>query len=535
MKIQVYTSCSINYLPKARVLAESIAKHSPNTSLVLLLNDDIPDWLDLETEPFDAIWTPRDLGYSSAWTFEHNVMELCTAVKGRALVKLMNESDASIYLYLDPDCYVFHPLQVFNEYLGDSSIGLVPHILRPADSDIGIQLTEISVAEHGTYNLGHLAIRPDSNGRKLAEWWGARLDKYCFDDKDRGLFTDQRWMDMVPALFEGVKILRVPNIDVASWNLYGRTITQERPNDETSFTIDGFPMVTYHFSGTGPTGVHRYVREIFDPCNAATAEIERIYEGAIARHGQKELENWRFGFDFFDNGSLITAEMRKLYRRSPDLQRAFPDPFSSKGTSYYSWLQEQRPGLVDGIRLSLYATSAAFANLFDAEYYTDAYPEVTDALEAGQVKNPLDHYIKFGSSLLYNPNEFFIADYYYATAKAYDGHLLVNHKGTIKGTLLWHYLTVGLQNSLEPLPYFDSKWYLRTYKDIAEAMRVGAVTCPLAHFYHSGASEDRSPSANFSGKTYLSMNDQAKDLVSNEKVRGPMGAFLALTFNPIIE
>lgn len=534
MKIQVYTSCSINYLPKARVLAESIAKHSPNTSLVLLLNDDIPEWLDLAAEPFDAIWTPAYLGYSAAWIFEHNVMELCTAVKGRALAKLIDESDADIYLYLDPDCYVFHPLQVFDEYLGNSSIGLVPHILQPADSDVGVQLTEISVAEHGTYNLGHLVVRPDDNGRKLAAWWAARLDKYCFDDKDRGLFTDQRWMDMVPAMFEGVKILRVPNIDVASWNLYGRSITQERANDETAFVIDGYPMVTYHFSGTGPTGVHRAVREIFDPCNAATAEIERIYEDAIARHGQKELEKWRFGFDFFDNGSLITAEMRKLYRRSRDLQNVFPDPFETAGNSYHRWLQTQRPGLVDGIRLSLYSASAAFSELFDTTYYLQKYPDARKAIEDKVVKNALDHYIKLGSSLMYNPNEFFIADYYYSTAKAYEKYQLIENKGTIKGTLLWHYLTTGLENSLEPIPYFDSKWYLATYKDIAEANRLGSVTCPISHFFHSGAKEGRTPCAKFDPKVFLATNDEAQALVATGQVRGAMGAFLSLTFDPII-
>src|SRR3546814_12289571 len=80
-------------------------------------------------------------------------------------------------------------------------------------------MTEMSVTEHGIYNLGHLFVRPDENGRALSRWWADRLDKYCFDDKTIGLFTDQRWMDLVPATFEGVKILRVPNMDVASWNI----------------------------------------------------------------------------------------------------------------------------------------------------------------------------------------------------------------------------------------------------------------------------------------------------------------------------
>ena len=71
-------------LPKARVLAVSLACVEPQASLTLCLNDVHPDWLDPATEPFDRIWLPEDLGYDRGWIFQHNVMELCTAVKGRA-------------------------------------------------------------------------------------------------------------------------------------------------------------------------------------------------------------------------------------------------------------------------------------------------------------------------------------------------------------------------------------------------------------------------------------------------------------------
>ena len=63
MKISVYTSCSLNYLPKARVLAESLAAAEPRANLTLCLNDVPPDWFDPAAEPFDRIWLPEDLGY----------------------------------------------------------------------------------------------------------------------------------------------------------------------------------------------------------------------------------------------------------------------------------------------------------------------------------------------------------------------------------------------------------------------------------------------------------------------------------------
>ena len=365
MKIAVYTSCALNYYAKARALVDSIHRNSPNTSVTLCLSDEPSgDCVPLE-QGFDRLWLPRDLGYDRSWVFQHNIMELCTGVKGRALQRLMEEEpDADLFVYLDPDVYVYNDLAVVDEYLGTASIGLVPHILTVETSDIGVQMTEMSVTEHGIYNLGHLFVRPDENGRALAKWWGERLDKYCFDDKTIGLFTDQRWMDLVPAAFEGVKILRQPNLDVASWNIGGRDIHQKEAGNECSFEVNGWPLITYHFSGTGPTGTHRRVREIFDPSGGAMAEIERHYEEAIADQGQKLLEAVPPAYDFFDNGEKIPAEARKIYRLNEDLQQAFPDPYETqRGYCFIDWIREHRLGLLKGLRLSesclLYTSDAA--------------------------------------------------------------------------------------------------------------------------------------------------------------------------------
>ncbi|MEM7212523.1 MAG: hypothetical protein AAF479_11625 [Pseudomonadota bacterium] len=439
MSFAIYTSCALNYLPKARALAESVAHHHPDVRLTLCLNDVVPEAFDARKEPFSQIWTPHDLGYDRSWIFEHNVMELCTAVKGRALQRLLAEENADIVVYLDPDVFLFHPLDPVNEYLGTDSIGLVPHILRPEESDIGVRLTEMSVTEHGIYNLGHLFVRRDVIGRAFADWWTARLDRYCFDDRERGLFTDQRWVDLVPAIFEGVRVLRQPNLDVASWNLFGRTITQSDPTVEAgmpSFEIEGYPLITYHFSGTGPTGTHRRIRDVFDPGNSATAEVERHYETRIAAHGQRELETHAFGFDHFDNGERITAEARKLYRRNGDLKRAFPDPFrcGHGKLSFLDWTRQHRPGAVAGYVIPPDRLEAAFLDLFDDEYYLSQNESAAELVAAGKYHSALAHYCAVGSGLLLDPNEYFVSSYYYKLARDYDGYAISGKSLDMRGT-----------------------------------------------------------------------------------------------------
>ncbi len=532
MSFSVYTSCSINYLPKARALAESLAHHQPGARLTLLLNDIAPDWLDLSAEPFDRIWTPLDLGYDKAWIFQHNVMELCTAVKGRALVRLIEEEDADFHVYLDPDVYLFHSLEPIRGYMEGASIGLVPHILQPEESDVGIRLTEMSVTEHGIYNLGHLVLRPDANGRAFAQWWAARLDAHCFDDRERGLFTDQRWADLAPALFDGVKVLRVPNLDVASWNLFGRTIRQAAASDTAdhggAFTVDDWPLITYHFSGTGPTGTHKRVRDIFDPGNGATAEIERLYEAAIARHGQADFERIDCAYDRFENDTPVTASVRKLYRRHPDLQRAFPNPYATPqdGLHLLLWVQRNRPGNSAGVAVPQERLTGAFNDLFDAEYYLAIYPDAAAAVEAGRFSSALDHYCQIGSGLMLDPNEFFVSSDYFDRAGYLERHRL---RGSGRErTLLWHYLTVGLPNGIEPIEFFDSRWYFEQNPDVAHALRLGMVSCPLAHFLKNGSREGRDPGPDFKTGHYLDATPVARKIAETGKAPGGFGALVRL-------
>ncbi len=529
MRVSVYTSCAINYLPKARALSRSLKSHHPDATITLLLNDAIPHWLDLTLEPFDRIWRPEDLGYDRAWVFQHNVMEICTAVKGRGLMRLLESDEADLFLYLDPDVYVYAPLDPLLAYMGDGEIGLVPHITKPEATETGVRLSEMSVALHGTYNLGHLMIRDGVNSRAFAEWWASRLDLYCYDDRDYGLFTDQRWCDMAPALFDKVVILRQPNIDVASWNIFGRRLEWRIDGDDSLFFVDGYPLLTYHFSGTGPSGTHRWVREIFAPCSAAAAELERLYEQAIEQEQQSLFETWRYAGEYFDNGFPVSAGARKLYRREERLREIYTDPYSVAGESYLGWLQKEHPELVNGISLSTEQIERAFEELFDAEFYLRTYPDVSIDIDRGRYADPLDHYVKIGSRLLYDPNPYFVSSYYFDQALGF-GVKQASRRvtGQQRDTLLWHYLMEGLKNGLEPIPVFDSSWYIKSHPDLVTALKTGLISSPLSHFVAFGDQEGRPPSVRFNPGAYLANNPAAAAYVASGQARGPVGAFIAL-------
>jgi hypothetical protein len=520
----------MNYLAKARLLAESLKEHNSDSYIVLLMNDIMPAWFDADEELFDEVWTPFDLGYDEQWVFQHNVMELCTAVKGRALVKLLDEVPADIYAYFDPDVYVYDNLDAMDDLLEGKSIGLVPHITQPETTDIGVRLTEMSVTHHGIYNLGHLLLKGDEHGMALANWWADRLDSYCFNDPERGLFTDQRWMDLVPATFDSVQIIRSPNVDVASWNVRGREITK---NTDGKYLINGVPLLTYHFSGTGNNGVHNRVRNIFNPTDIALAEIEREYELGITRHGQDRLGKHKFAYDYFDNGEKISDEVRKFYRRNPDLVDAFKKPYFTTNSAdcLYGWLQRNRSDLVEFCVVPEYKLEQAFDGLFDESYYLAKYSEVADLIAMDHYKDAKDHYIRFGSANHYNPNMYFDSFLYVDKAQHHSGHTFSQRKfvdSDIEATVLWHYLQFGMPNRIEPNSFFDSNYYLAVNEDVKQAIRVGMLHTPLEHFFRAGDAEKRNPNEQMDLREIYKNNKEVSQLMEQNITRGVVETLIVL-------
>jgi hypothetical protein len=521
--VVVYTSCSANYLPKARVLNETLKKHNTNSACVLCLCDEFTD--DAILSEFDEVWTPHNLGYDSAWIFKHNVMELCTAVKGRALVKIMEEYDSKLYLYLDPDVCVYENLDIVIDYLEGHSIGLTPHINKPEDTEIGVRLTELSVLNHGTYNLGHLILRKSVQSLALAKWWADRLDDYCYDEKDSGLFTDQRWMDLVPALFDDVRIMKHSNLNLASWNFYNRDVEQL---DDGRFMVDGLPLLTYHFSGTGPTGTHRRVRSIFRASDNAISRIESDYERKIENYNQKDFEHIEFKYNEFSGGQKINCSVRKLYRKSKDLQEAFQDPFDSvSGHSYYNWCKNSRPDLLANVSLHSRNVERAFYELFDKNWYLDRYPQVKQLIEKKIYKNALEHYTKIGSQMFYDPCEVFSSVFYHQECVGLDTNSIGTQSG-MKGTYLWHYLTIGLENGIEPIRYFDSQFYLKENMAIKSLFEIGILSCPLVHFKRHGMKMGISPGPHFDNSAYMASSAEARELVEDGRANSGYHAYLVL-------
>ncbi|WP_193141748.1 MULTISPECIES: glycosyl transferase [unclassified Meridianimarinicoccus] len=335
--IYVFTTCALNYFPNARILAQSVRRHMPDVRLVFCLTDAAPEGFDATQEGFDEYWTLEDLRPQipdlEQWIFQHTVMEMATASKPFVLHALLERDDCDGVLFFDPDCEVHSPCTEIRQSLSENSITLTPHACLPHEEDPWV-FFELSLLKVGAFNLGFFGVRNDEEGRQFARWWRHRLRNFCLIDESRHLFTDQKWIDLVPVYFDSVRVLRRPTYNVARWNTFQRKLTR---GEDGTVLVDGEPLDFIHFSGFLKKG--SYVRGLYDAQSAQwCAEIEVLdalsedYANRLAADQARPEMSAPWGLGLYADGVEIPPRHRTAYRVSPDLRAAFPNPFEGGET-----------------------------------------------------------------------------------------------------------------------------------------------------------------------------------------------------------
>lgn len=318
-----FTSICSNYLPKAMALAESVKRHCKDAHFVLCL-------VERELHPaaaafphFDEVVLAKDAGWDDfdKFMFRHSIVEASTAVKPRFMQHLTERHpDADKFVYLDPDVLVYGEFEELEALLDRESIVVCPHLLRPGNIDM-----EISSLAHGSYNLGFLAVSRSQNSQAFLQWWADRLFLFCYDDKSRGIFTDQKWIDLAPSFFD-VGILKHHGYDFATWSLLGSDL---RSGSGGGYVVNGDPLRFIHFSGLDSGTIDKAIGWWLGPDNRETfVALYDEYRTLLERHGQAALGKAPWSYSDYADGRPIAREARVAYRDQA-LWARIPEPFAA--------------------------------------------------------------------------------------------------------------------------------------------------------------------------------------------------------------
>jgi len=356
MPVYAFTSITLNYLSKARTLFSTLHAHHPDwirvavvverslpgvreALLALPEIDEVLRFEDLRIHGTDG--APLDAAEKDRWMFQHDVVEACTAVKGSALTQLLERPDAEAVVYLDPDMVVLDRLDKLTGYLSAGhSLVLTPHTCEPEPSLASVTDNEIGTLRWGIFNLGFLGVSKGAEGLRFARWWQSRIEFHCYIETANGAFTDQSWCDLVPVFFDGVKIVRDPEFNVATWNLTTRKVSGSRDG----LRVNGGPLLAlFHFSGHDK-GMQLVMLQKYGMDMPGLFELREWYLQACEGFEDDAFRSHPWSYQYFDNGEKIPTVLRVMYRTREDLWRAFPSPFRSGDGSLQRWY------LVTGLR-----------------------------------------------------------------------------------------------------------------------------------------------------------------------------------------
>ena len=281
-KVAVGTIVARNYLAFAEVLGRSLAEHHPGTPFFVALADR-PHPSAASLEPAEIV-AMEALGIPDFERFRagRTLKELAVSAKPFLLQHLLDRGFQAA-IFLDPDTLVVGDLAPVFDEVSSHPVVLTPHLLEPPEGTDRIQ-RELDLVRAGTFNAGFVGVSNSAVSRRMLSWWQGRLLAACSDDIARGMYFDQRWLDLMQTLFDGVRILRDPGCNIAYWNLPERDLQLR----DGQLVVRGGPARFVHFSGFEPANLpylSRYSRRATSDISGATRSVYEEYAGLLKAAG----------------------------------------------------------------------------------------------------------------------------------------------------------------------------------------------------------------------------------------------------------
>ncbi len=338
--IDCCTVASKNFLPQLRAMVRSYRAHHPGGRIFVLLVDDA-DGIPITADALCLSVRITDLPIESLsqMRMRYGVADLCAAVRPTLIKYLFERHNAEHIVYLDPDLFFTGPMVDLPLLFKKHEILLTPQITAPFPNG-QVAPSEFSVLSSGSFNSGFVGLTKGMNASAFLDWWETRLKKYCFRRPQEQMFGDQRWLDLVPMMFEGVHIIRDPSYNIASWNLH------ERPLDcrDGRFFVRGTPAAFFHMSGFRPGSPPTFCgyAHLFPLAESdALKKLSRIYQEALVDGGYDEKLHLEYDFDRFDNGVCICPVIRRIYDSLGESAKRFGDPLQTDNPdSFFVWLTQ---------------------------------------------------------------------------------------------------------------------------------------------------------------------------------------------------
>ena len=228
-----------NYLLKGVAMLRTLKQHCPDAHVHVLCMD----------EATHEILTQMHLPHVTCLFLSEVEDEALLAAKpGRSVAEycwtlspclpwyvLQHNPGIDFITYLDADLYFYSPLLPLFDEIGDASIVIIEHRFPPAFKHLEV---------NGRFCVEWVSFRRNEQGLACLARWREQCIEWCFHRLEEGRMGDQKYLDQWPDRYSDLHILQHSGAGIAPWNYsqydFGRS-------DEELITVDGVPLVFYHF------------------------------------------------------------------------------------------------------------------------------------------------------------------------------------------------------------------------------------------------------------------------------------------------
>lgn len=144
-------------------------------------------------------------------------------------------------VYVDNDIFFYNDFNFLLEELNEYNILLTPHNYK-RDTKFDQNWLEANFRV-GLYNAGFVAV--NKKAHSTLEWWADACLYRCEKNYWRGLFDDQKYLDLFPIIEPKTKILSHKGCNAAAWN---RAICVRTYQNGKHLINATEPLIFYHFN-----------------------------------------------------------------------------------------------------------------------------------------------------------------------------------------------------------------------------------------------------------------------------------------------
>lgn len=142
--------------------------------------------------------------------------------------------EIDILTYVDADMFCYGKCDAIYEEFADASVMIHEHRF-PRHLD--------HLLKYGRFNVGLLVFRRNEQAFAVLRWWREKCIEWCKATWEEDRFGDQKYLDVWPTQFEGVKITQNIGVGTAPWN-HSQYVFSHR---DGKYFVNDTQLLIYHY------------------------------------------------------------------------------------------------------------------------------------------------------------------------------------------------------------------------------------------------------------------------------------------------